>query len=113
MQQFAICRLQKTKLYYYFFFSAYLSIPDIEVRPSIDEVQMVLVQAGKIILSVSKGVATWKKSLKATTKKGAKGKDQKPDQVQALPSESTKETKLYRNELILRQETQYSNFSRF
>ena len=110
MQHFAI---DYKKLNFIIFFSAYLSIPDIEVRPSIDEVQMVLVQAGKIILSVSKGVATWKKSLKATTKKGAKGKDQKPDQVQALPSESTKETKLYRNELILRHETQYSNFSRF
>ena len=47
-----------------FVLTAYLSIPDIEVRPSIDEVQTVLVQAGKIILSVSKGVATWRKNVK-------------------------------------------------
>jgi dynein heavy chain len=47
-----------------FVLTAYLSIPDIEVRPSIDEVQSALVQAGKNILSVSKGVATWRKSVK-------------------------------------------------
>ena len=40
------------------------SIPEIEVRPSIDEVQMALVHAGKVILSVSKGVATWRKGTK-------------------------------------------------
>ena len=61
-----------------FILTAYLSIPDIEVRPAIDEVQSVLVQAGKIILSVSKGVATWKKSIKNTAKiKNAGGKNGK------------------------------------
>ena len=44
-----------------FVLTAFLSVPEIEVRPSIDEVQTVLVQAGKIIMSVSKGVSTWRK----------------------------------------------------
>ena len=83
-----------------FVLTAYLSVPEIEVRPSIDEVQgeekkkedgfnkwgelslvditslpsllvaAVLVQAAKIIVSVSKGVAQWRKGLK--TNGGAK-----------------------------------------
>ena len=84
-----------------FILTAYLSIPDIEVRPAIDEVQSVLVQAGKIILSVSKGVATWKKSIKNTAKiKNAGGKNgnskdtSKGDNMQPS-SESSKELKLY------------------
>jgi len=55
-----------------FVLTAYLSIPDIEVRPSIDEVQGVLVQAAKIIISVSKGVGQWKKASNAKKKKTAK-----------------------------------------
>lgn len=80
-----------------FVLTAYLSIPDIEVRPSIDEVQTVLVQAGKIIMSVSKGVATWKKSIKSGKSKGKGGKDKNQDkEKEAAPtSESTKEMKLY------------------
>ena len=75
-----------------------MSIPDIEVRPAIDEVQTILVQAGKIILSVSKGVATWKKFEKKTRIKnvgGKKGKD--TDKIaDVIPSsESSKELKLY------------------
>ena len=53
-----------------FVLTAYLNIPDIEVRPSIDEVQAVLVQAGKIILSVPKGVGQWKK-MSRTSKTAA------------------------------------------
>ena len=83
-----------------FILTAYLSIPDIEVRPAIDEVQTVLVQAGKIILSVSKGVATWKKSIKNAKIKNASGKNgnskdtSKGDTMQP-GSESSKELKLY------------------
>merc|ERR1711874_710665 len=69
---------------------AYLSIPDIEVRPSIDEVQSVLVHAGKIILSVSKGVATWRKSVKP------KSANQNTRTNNFIPnSESAREMRLY------------------
>ena len=76
-----------------------MSIPDIEVRPAIDEVQTILVQAGKIILSVSKGVATWKKSIKNTRIKNPGGKNSNTKdnkQADVIPnSESSKELKLY------------------
>ena len=52
-----------------FVLTAYLSIPEIEVRPSIDEVQGVLVHAAKIIISVSKGVGQWRKGNASKRKK--------------------------------------------
>jgi hypothetical protein len=55
-----------------FVLTAYLSIPEIEVRPSIDEVQGVLVQAAKIIISVSKGVGQWRRGTKKKKKKSSK-----------------------------------------
>jgi len=39
---------------------AFFSLPNIEVRPSVEEVQRALIQVGQIILSVTKGVAQWK-----------------------------------------------------
>ena len=42
------------------------------MRPSIDEVQTVLGQAGKVIMSVSKGVATWRKADRRKRKDGKK-----------------------------------------
>ncbi len=71
-----------------------LSIPEIEVRPSIDEVQMALVQAGKVILSVSKGVSTWRKGTK---KKKEDSKTQKvetgPGAAVATSAEGNRELK--------------------
>ena len=75
-----------------------MSIPDVEVRPAIDEVQTILVQAGKIILSVSKGVATWKKFEKKARIKnvGGKNSNTKDKLADIIPSsESSKELKLY------------------
>ena len=69
-----------------FVLTAYLSLPDIEVRPSIDEVQSVLATAGKIIMSVSKGVATWRRNVKR--RKAGKG-------LAAVNSESAREMRLY------------------
>eukprot|EP00093_Oithona_nana_P001115 01115.XXX_1211_3656_1 [CDS] Oithona nana genome sequencing. len=75
---------------------ASLSIPDIDVRPSIDEVQLVLINAGKIILSVSKGVATWRKSTKKSKKESLKnGSGKKGDKDFVPSSESNREMKLY------------------
>lgn len=74
-----------------FVLTAYLSIPDIEVKPSIDEVQGVLVHAAKIIVSVSKGVGQWKKGSKKKKKSNrlAKSNGWVPT------SESGKEMRLY------------------
>ena len=75
---------------------AYLSIPDIEVRPSIDEVQLVLVNAGKVILSVSKGVATWRKSVKKPKREPMRNGNGKKGDKDFIPSsESSREMKLY------------------
>ena len=75
---------------------AYLSVPDIEVRPSIDEVQSVLINAGKIILSVSKGVACWRKSIKKPKKEPLKnGTGKKGDKDFVPSSESNREMRLY------------------
>jgi hypothetical protein len=46
----------------------YLNIPNVEVRPSIDEVQNMLNNAGKIIISVTKGVSQWKNIRKKNGK---------------------------------------------
>ena len=43
-----------------FSLKTYLNYPDVEVRPSIDEVQNMLNNAGKIMISVAKGVGQWK-----------------------------------------------------
>ena len=79
-----------------FVLTASLSIPDIDVRPSIDEVQLVLINAGKIILSVSKGVATWRQSIKKSKKEKLKnGSGKKGDKDFVPSSESGREMKLY------------------
>ena len=65
------------------------------MRPSIDEVQLALVQAGKVIMSVSKGVATWRKSS-SRKKLGNGSKTPKNGLDSWVPnSESNKELKLY------------------
>ena len=51
-----------------FVLTTYLNIPNVEVRPSVDEVQNMLNIAGKIIISVTKGVSQWK----SIRKKGGK-----------------------------------------
>ena len=43
-----------------FVLSTYLVLPDIEVNPSVEEIQKMLSTAGQIILSVNKGVTRWK-----------------------------------------------------
>ena len=43
-----------------FVLNAYLDFPNIQVKPSIDEVQNVLNFVGKIIISVAKGVGQWR-----------------------------------------------------
>ncbi|CAB4063578.1 DNAH [Lepeophtheirus salmonis] len=74
-----------------FVLTAYLSIPDVEVRPSIDEVQNVLIQAGKIIMSVSKGVGTWKKATRGKEVGGGK----QNVNVATINIDSAKEIRLY------------------
>jgi hypothetical protein len=72
----------------------FVSIPEIEVRPSIDEVQMALVQAGKVILSVSKGVATWRKGAKKPKKEESRNqKVEGPTPPVNNTAESSKELK--------------------
>ena len=79
-----------------FVLTAFLSVPEIEVRPSIDEVQTVLVQAGKIIMSVSKGVSTWRKGEgKPKPVKGQKGEKGKGAGLAAVSETAGKEMKLY------------------
>ena len=51
-----------------FVLSTYLSLPDVEVKPSIDEVQNMLNNAGKIIVSVTRGVGQWRQIKKKTGK---------------------------------------------
>ena len=51
-----------------FVLETYLSIPKIEVRPSVDEVQKMLNTIGQTILSVCKGVGQWK-SIEGKKKK--------------------------------------------
>ena len=46
----------------------YLSIPIVEVRPSVDEVQSMLNNAGRIIISVNKGISQWKNIKKKNGK---------------------------------------------
>ena len=43
-----------------FVLNTYLSIPNIEVRPSVDEIQKMLNFVGQTIISVNKGVGQWK-----------------------------------------------------
>ena len=62
------------------------------MRPSIDEVQMALVQAGKVILSVSKGVATWRKGVKKTKMEEARAVAKVETPIPPIP-EQTKELK--------------------
>merc|ERR1712155_388797 len=51
-----------------FVLSTYLNLPNVEVKPSIDEVQNMLNQAGKIIVSVTKGVGQWRQIKKRADK---------------------------------------------
>ena len=51
-----------------FVLSTYLNLPNVEVKPSIDEVQNMLNQAGKIIVSVTKGVGQWRQVKKRVDK---------------------------------------------
>ena len=55
---------------YSFVLTTFLAIPEIEVLPNIEQIQASLVQAGNLIMSVSKGVGQWLKLLpkKKTTK---------------------------------------------
>ena len=46
----------------------YLSIPNVEVRPSVDEVQNMLNNVGRIIISVTKGISQWKNVKKKNGK---------------------------------------------
>ena len=68
-----------------FVLSTYLNLPHVEVKPSIDEVQNMLNQAGKIIVSVTKGVGQWRQIKKRV--------DKPPGFIPA--SESSKEKALY------------------
>ena len=51
-----------------FVLNTYLNLPDVEVKPSIDEVQNMLNTAGKIIISVTRGVGQWRQIKKKTGK---------------------------------------------
>ena len=51
-----------------FVLTTYLSIPNVEVKPSVDEVQNMLNTAGRIIISVTKGVSQWKNIKKRNGK---------------------------------------------
>ena len=51
-----------------FVLNTYLNLPDVEVKPSIDEVQNMLNTAGKIIVSVTRGVGQWRQIKKKTGK---------------------------------------------
>ena len=48
---------------YSFVLTTVLSIPNIEVTPTIEQIQSTLVSAGNLIMSVSKGVGQWVKVL--------------------------------------------------
>ena len=47
-----------------FVLEAYLNLPSIEVRPALEEVQHVLSTAGKIFISIAKGVGQWRQIKK-------------------------------------------------
>ena len=65
-----------------------LEIPNVEVRPSLEELQAHLVSAGNMILSVSKGVEQWERLI-------PKKKVTAPTPEQVPISESKKEMRLY------------------
>ena len=48
---------------YSFILTTVLSIPNIELTPTIEQIQSTLVSAGNLIMSVSKGVGQWTKVL--------------------------------------------------
>ena len=58
---------------YCFVLTTLLAIPEIEVRPNIEQIQAILVSAGNLIMSVSKGVGQWQRLLpkKKISMKGA------------------------------------------
>ena len=43
-----------------FVLNAFMKLPSIQVSPSVDEIQLMLTTAGKIMISVAKGVGQWK-----------------------------------------------------
>ena len=85
-----------------FVLSTYLNLPNVEVKPSIDEVQNMLNQAGKIIVSVTKGVGQWRQIKKRA--------DKPPGFIPS--SESNKEKALYNPMKVEKPliEEQVSNF---
>ena len=84
-----------------FVLNTYLNLPDVEVKPSIDEVQNMLNTAGKIIISVTRGVGQWRQIKKKTGKVvhqicGSVGKDIFVQVPGFVPNcESSKEKALY------------------
>ena len=85
-----------------FVLSTYLNLPHVEVKPSIDDVQNMLNTAGKIIISVTKGVGQWRQ----IKKKNGKTPGFVPN------CESTKEKALYNPMKVEKPliEEQQSNF---
>ena len=43
-----------------FVLNAFMKLPSIQVSPSVDEIQLMLTTAGKIMISVAKGIGQWK-----------------------------------------------------
>ena len=60
---------------YSFILTTILAIPDIEISPTIEQIQGILVSAGNMIMSVSKGVGQWQRLLPQKKKMAVRGSE--------------------------------------
>lgn len=75
-----------------FLLNAMLMIPNVAIRPSLDELQEALIMAGKNITGIAKGVAQWNSSKEATANVATTSRQSRNQ----LVDERSRRRKLYR-----------------